>query len=31
VSPAIFARVWPFFDDAMGKAIGGIKGALGFV
>jgi hypothetical protein len=23
--------MWSFFDDAIGKVIGGIKGALGFV
>jgi hypothetical protein len=28
VSLTIFARAWSFFDDAMGKAICGIKGAL---
>jgi hypothetical protein len=31
LNPAIFALVWSFFDNAMGKAIGGIKGALGLV
>jgi hypothetical protein len=29
VNPAIFPRVWSFFDDAMGKAVCEIKGALG--
>jgi hypothetical protein len=29
LSPAIFARVWSFFDAAMGKEVFGFKGALG--
>jgi hypothetical protein len=29
--PRDFVRVWSFFDDLIGKSVGWIKGALGFV